>query len=1197
MTLSDLTPSSFLRLENSVAKPVDSEITESDCVEYVYNECSQTLVVNGDQKRQVSTFAEGEIVRGTNLNWGKKDNYKGNVCDSKSPNVPPIQASEKGCYKRTNRKRPFQETSICDKVAKVAKKTVVKSDLSSNDVTPSSPEAPTNSVEKAVQSNITKSYSVEYVNNDCCQTLDMEQDGDLKGQVSHFADRDLVVNTNFNWGTKDNSNSSVSDPIDPNVPSRQVTENGHHKRNNRKRPIQETPILGEVAKAAKKAVVKSGVSSHDVTPNMTPEDSLKLDGDQEWQGSPFAERILMSDAAHNWGKKVNSNRKDNKFKRYCKGIYVCKSSKCSHSDKRKRKCRICRSQMVHVPCHASITYQLENGKVKYIKHSGKHTCITCIESRGIDSAGEHEIVECVPFDIDGNVSYAVKPAGKSEPWKALSDGRRWGRYISISNPHGDTIYQRNCMGRTACVSNDCPFYVRHGRYNTSQFEKVLDEVLCRECGVQVVCTPCKAKKTYIVSDTNAGVVLIRHEGTHICTPRKKTDVCSEEIQELSRLFPNIKTAVASNTILKQAVISNSTPEQISEVARSLLDKKKVEQIKLKTRKALYPHGTNIKAVITLQESLFEINHDKFLVYRIDEDKQFVMTTSTEKLKIACELSGMGCELWPSYSPYAHVDFQPSRVPGMSVLGVQCYHPTLKQTVPLFRLYAPNELAEVVEYGLTSFNEAVSEFSFGKCPAFSPNGWMCDEAGAIIKSLEILHGPEIHTKLVTCLAHYKASIIRRKKHIKDPKRRQEFVDLAHDMAEELTDFGYNAAKEKMSVFVKQSKEAHLKNWLDWWDCRKVHWALAFRPRNNAPLNNLSECIHSSEKARDSVNVQLIDAVYDDISSSYMLKEKIKGYAAGDYTGGTGRSLIQLSKASNIAQQARSRAYAKSLNSSTRCNDVQFVVDLTATHREDKVCDPRTGAVSDKVIDNVEIEAPKDKTTTAKSELRPTKRRDIPSKLFSRTKDTAIRGNQNYTISLDMTNNTKNESKFLILKNDFHGSEDYIVTISKQPQCGCMFYAKYDGKQVCKHIIMVLLDLGVPEDDPLLYQTGYTESELQYLLSRTLRPYGHKNTKRKISRRKHQFYLGEYIKGSTRGPRSLCCVCKSVLEDGVIVEIDAKYRFQTHSFDKTFKLHCKNKCLSKAPKYSDISRMPTHINRGKSSNENVNIARKLTTLDIE
>ena len=80
----------------------------------------------------------------------------------------------------------------------------------------------------------------------------------------------------------------------------------------------------------------------------------------------------------------------------------------------------------------------------------------------------------------------------------------------------------------------------------------------------------------------------------------------------------------------------------------------------------------------------------------------VLTTSKEKLQIACDLTNKS-EIWTTLSPYAHIDFQPSRVCRMNVLGVNCYHPNLKEVVCLFKLYGEVETTSVVEHGLRTFN--------------------------------------------------------------------------------------------------------------------------------------------------------------------------------------------------------------------------------------------------------------------------------------------------------------------------------------------------------------------------------------------------------------------------------------------------------------------------------------------------------------
>ena len=91
----------------------------------------------------------------------------------------------------------------------------------------------------------------------------------------------------------------------------------------------------------------------------------------------------------------------------------------------------------------------------------------------------------------------------------------------------------------------------------------------------------------------------------------------------------------------------------------------------------------------------------------------------------------------------------------------------------------------------------------------------------------------------------------------------------------------------------------------------------------------------------MNVSLIDAVHDDVAAAYTFKQKIKGYISGTYTGGNGRSLINLADISNSKQQHRSINLSKSLNKSEDC---PFFVDPEATNREDTICDVSTGVVA-------------------------------------------------------------------------------------------------------------------------------------------------------------------------------------------------------------------------------------------------------------
>ena len=234
---------------------------------------------------------------------------------------------------------------------------------------------------------------------------------------------------------------------------------------------------------------------------------------------------------------------------------------------------------------------------------------------------------------------------------------------------------------------------------------------------------------------------------------------------------------------------------------------------------------------------------------------------------------------------------------------------------------------------------------------------------------------------------------------------------------------------------------------------------------------------------------------------------------------------------------------------------------------------------------------------KTEPRPCKRRCYASSLFLRVKNTAIREYDNYNVIPDDSNGAKKSKNFIVCNNVFFNSNDYVVNIATIPTCSCPYYMENKNKQICKYIVIVLLSLGVGQNDALLFQVGYTASELETLLNSDFITFTKQSEiAQQGVRRKHIFYLGRYLKGNRPGRRTGCAHCKRQLNDGLVVEIDGKYRYAQNSFNKTF-LYCLNdSCLKNPPRYSDIKFMPTTINGGYSSRNEIDEAKQLVTLSI-
>ena len=567
--------------------------------------------------------------------------------------------------------------------------------------------------------------------------------------------------------------------------------------------------------------------------------------DDETVRSVYHEKMLTDDKCANWGRRELSNKKKRIYKRVCKGVFRCKNIKCLATMKENHKCKACHSNVEHFKCSAAVYYRIGDSDSLYdVRYQGRHSCEGFHGHDSSDVFHQHS-VSSIPFDVDGNVSYNIRVHDPSNLWSSVSDGRKWGKYCRIKHNPEKTVYQRKCNGESVCMNDKCPFYTRYHKRNNAQFENYGNSRLCRECGYEIIHNSCPATKMVVVNNANQSTAVVHHAGDHSCSPIKKIRPPDKEISNLTKTLPNIKPAAAANAILKKALNDGCTPEHMSELSAQLINKDKIKRKTNAIRKQIYPHGTSIEAVNILNESLKTKGHDEYLIYHVQENPPMVLTTSREKLQIACDLTNNTDELWTTLSPYAHVDFQPSRVCGMTVLGVNCYHPNLKEMVCLFKLYAESETTDVVEFGFNTFNKAVKQFSNGITEAFNPAGWMSDESGAILGGLENVYGMDIHKKLATCKMHYYMSVSRLKSSL-TPEKFSAFSNLAHKMEHSLTAAKYHEAVTSMKSFIIDQKcEKKLSNWLYWWDDRKYHWASAFRPKNNAPSTNLAEPVHSSE----------------------------------------------------------------------------------------------------------------------------------------------------------------------------------------------------------------------------------------------------------------------------------------------------------------------------------------------------------------
>ena len=106
-------------------------------------------------------------------------------------------------------------------------------------------------------------------------------------------------------------------------------------------------------------------------------------------------------------------------------------------------------------------------------------------------------------------------------------------------------------------------------------------------------------------------------------------------------------------------------------------------------------------------------------------------------------------------------------------------------------------------------------------------------------------------------------------------------------------------------------------------------------------------------------------------------------------------------------------------------------------------------------------------------------------------------------------------------------------SNTPACACLSFLKTKAKKICKHVVMILLRLSFGEEDPLLYQIEYTQSEAGQILKATFSQYIQKHIQPGLvtqAMSKHNLYLTPYEKGPKCGRRPQCTKCKVEIPDG-------------------------------------------------------------------
>ncbi|CAC5385208.1 unnamed protein product [Mytilus coruscus] len=241
-----------------------------------------------------------------------------------------------------------------------------------------------------------------------------------------------------------------------------------------------------------------------------------------------------------------------------------------------------------------------------------------------------ERVKFVPEDINGTKKYQV-PIDSNDKFKYMRDERNWGRFKPSKRAGFFGIrYIQDCKGYFECRNNSCPFleeYVHTNKIHFRPFNSGKD-MQCEQCGEMATKVDCNARKiTEIDRSEKCGIIY--HFGFHDC-PLKKASVRKISKGDIEGIFKQDNTkkpCIAGSGLVKQAIYTDSTWENIETLAEGSLDSEFYKNCTKKVLTQMFPHGHNIDAVKHLKEKTDE--KDKFLIYKVTDD--IVFKTSDSKL--------------------------------------------------------------------------------------------------------------------------------------------------------------------------------------------------------------------------------------------------------------------------------------------------------------------------------------------------------------------------------------------------------------------------------------------------------------------------------------------------------------------------------------------------------------------------------------
>ena len=518
---------------------------------------------------------------------------------------------------------------------------------------------------------------------------------------------------------------------------------------------------------------------------------------------------------------------------------------------------------------------------------------------------EPEVVEKIPWEIDGNVIYKVEST--EDYWlDAMHDGRWWHTVDSSRKGLNGQRKFSTCKGSFVCENDNCPKITTEGVQNTADFLRVKSGgYTCASCGYYAVRKFCGALRL-MEFNCDTHIVTVMHQGFHICNPKRNHAPILSILQE-KVLDPKLRrTPKELKLDLVGYYMSQGEVDKAWEVAQKMDDRSVMEKLRyankdgFATRKpSILESYREIKRLKDKADTKDPYNIFKLNCKEINGESSFVFKTSTAKLKIAQKMDQKvrpGEHRSSLCDEFVFIDAMHSRIEGYKTLTMWTYHSGMRKVLNLAIMDCESENSETLTFFLKTFNDALRDYTKDPNYVFNPYGFLVDEHGGNFNAIVNVFGKQALAKTVTCQWHFRTCAQRQMTKI-NTNERETFKQMYQKLCYSYTVAEYENVTDTLDGICQRN---NIHNWYTWWQERKFHIVPAFRGFGISGVN-LAEIGHSKMKTRG--KMWLCVASWKDYCQGLLEDMEYKGFV--DNTGrtiGKGPTLLQKKQKDNLTRKS-------------------------------------------------------------------------------------------------------------------------------------------------------------------------------------------------------------------------------------------------------------------------------------------------------